>query len=79
MPTVLFVNGYRFYFYSGDANEPAHVHVEKGDGIGKIWLMPELKPQYFVSFKTKEIKEIIEIVGSNYGYLKSKWDEYFQK
>ncbi|MEM7108864.1 MAG: DUF4160 domain-containing protein [Bacteroidota bacterium] len=38
MPTILLINGFRFYFYAGDRNEPAHVHVERGDGIGKIWL-----------------------------------------
>ena len=53
MPTVLLINGYRFYFYAGDRNEPAHIHVEKGDGVAKIWLEPSLLPQYFEGFKVK--------------------------
>jgi hypothetical protein len=36
MPTILLINGYRFFFYAGDGNEPPHVHVERGDGIAKI-------------------------------------------
>jgi Domain of unknown function (DUF4160) len=30
MPTILRINGYRFFFYSNENDEPAHVHVEKG-------------------------------------------------
>jgi len=76
MPTVLFKNGYRFYFYTGDRTEPAHVHVEKGDGDGKVWLVPELNPSY-LHFKVKEQKEVMKIVEENYDSLKKKWDDYF--
>ncbi|MEO8762367.1 MAG: DUF4160 domain-containing protein, partial [Bacteroidia bacterium] len=30
MPIVLRVNGYIFWFYSNENNEPAHIHVRKG-------------------------------------------------
>lgn len=77
MPTVLLINGFRFYFYSGDGNEPAHIHVEKGDGIGKIWLEPVLMAQYFDHFKSKEQKEAMKLAADNYELLKSKWHEFF--
>lgn len=38
MPTVLRTGPYRFLFYSGDAEEPVHVHVERGDSSAKFWL-----------------------------------------
>jgi hypothetical protein len=38
MPTVLRISGYRFFFYSGEGSEVAHIHVEHGDGVAKIWL-----------------------------------------
>ena len=79
MPTVLNIKGYRFYFYAGDENEPAHVHVEKGEGTAKIWLEPTLEAKYFYYFKKKEIKDIMTIVEDNYELLKSKWYEYFSK
>ena len=78
MPTVLFVNGYRFYFYAGDRNEPPHVHVEKADGLAKIWLEPGLKPQYFEGFKEQEKKEILKLTEENLELLKSKWYEFFR-
>jgi hypothetical protein len=30
MPTVLRLDGYRFYFYSHEPNEPPPVHIDKG-------------------------------------------------
>ena len=77
MPTVLVVNGYRFFFYAGDRNEPAHIHVERGDGIAKIWLEPSVKSKYFLGYKNQEKKEIMAIVYKNYDLLKAKWDEFF--
>jgi hypothetical protein len=40
MPTVLRIGPFRFFFYAGDGNEPAHVHVERDDGEAKFWLEP---------------------------------------
>ncbi len=77
MPTVLLINGYRFYFYAGDRNEPAHVHVEKADGIAKIWLEPSLSAQYFEGFKEREKREIIKIAEEHYDLLKAKWYGFF--
>ncbi|MEQ9811176.1 MAG: DUF4160 domain-containing protein [Azospirillaceae bacterium] len=38
MPTVLRENGFRFYFFSNEGQEPPHVHVDKADQAMKIWL-----------------------------------------
>ena len=35
MPTILFLFGLRFFFYS-DEHLPMHVHVKNGDGKAKI-------------------------------------------
>ena len=35
MPTLLRLNGFRFYFYSHEPNEPPHVHIEFGDKLAK--------------------------------------------
>ena len=41
MPTILYVQGWRFHFYSNEGNEPMHVHVVKGDAECKYWLHPD--------------------------------------
>lgn len=38
MPTVLEVDGFRFYFYANEGTEPPHVHVDKGGATAKVWL-----------------------------------------
>ncbi len=42
MPTILFVLGWRFFFYSNEGNEPVHVHASRGEAECKYWLRPEL-------------------------------------
>ena len=79
MPTVLFVQGFRFFFYSNENDEFMHIHVEKGDGNGKIWLEPIVNIAYMHNFPTKEINQIIEIVENEIVTLKTKWNEYFSK
>ena len=79
MPTILRQQGYRFHFYAGDREEPAHVHVERGDSDGKIWLEPSVEAAYFHGFKAQEKKEIMRIVDEHAELLKAKWDEFFQE
>jgi hypothetical protein len=38
MPTVLYIKGWRFFFYSNEGNEPIHIHVQKGEKECKYWL-----------------------------------------
>jgi hypothetical protein len=40
MPTLLAADGYRFFFFSNEGQEPPHVHVRRGDGLAKVWLEP---------------------------------------
>ncbi len=56
MPTILFVRGFRFFFWSNENNEPIHIHVEKGDAEGKVWLSPRIRIAYLHGFTTKEKK-----------------------
>ena len=79
MPTVLYKNGYRFFFYSQEGNEPMHVHITKAEGIAKIWLEPEPNSAFFVRFSVREQREIIQLAIENYTLLKKKWNEYFSK
>ncbi len=79
MPTVLIINGFRFFFYSNEINEPAHIHVTKGNANGKIWLEPFMNIAYTHGFTNAEQKNILDIVTSNYELLKTRWYEYFGK
>jgi hypothetical protein len=64
MPTVLRVGSYRLFFYSGDREEPPHIHVERGDDSAKFWLEP-VRLQSSGGFNRREINYIREIVEEN--------------
>ena len=56
MPNLLFINGLRFFFYSNENNEPAHVHITKGDASGKVWLELVIEIGYLFGFTNSEEK-----------------------
>ncbi len=39
MPTILYVDGYRFFFYSNN-HKPKHIHIEKDSKTAKFNLKP---------------------------------------
>jgi hypothetical protein len=77
MPTVLRSQGFRFFFYSNENDEPIHVHVEKGNGHGKVWLEPDTSVAYFHNFTAREERQIMEMIAENVNDFKVKWNEYF--
>jgi len=79
MPTLLLLNGFRFFFYSNENNEPIRVHVSKGNANCKIWLEPSLTIAYVHGFTRNEEKEILQILIEHCEQFKMKWNEYFNK
>lgn len=68
--------GFVSFFYSNENDEPAHVHVEKGNCDGKIWLNP-ISVAYMHGFTIAESRQIIRIIENNIVTLIKRWDEYF--
>jgi len=40
MPTIFRSGPYRFFFFSSEANEPPHVHVQRDGREAKFWVQP---------------------------------------
>ena len=76
IPTVLSVGAYRFFFYAGDRDEPAHVHIEREDKVAKFWLDP-IRLQENGGFSRPEISRIQKLVTENQNNLREAWGEYF--
>ena len=76
MPTALRVGPYRFFFYSGDRDEPSHVHVERDAFEVKFWLDP-IRLERSRGFSRKEINVIQGIVERSQQELLDRWNEYF--
>ncbi len=76
MPTILRVEGYRFYFYSHEPNEPPHVHVDKAGASLKAWLEP-VECARHAGFRPREIGAVLELVRQNRETLLEAWHGYF--
>lgn len=76
MPTVLRVGKYRFFFFSGEGNEPAHIHVESEDNYAKLWLNP-VQVARSIGYPANELNHLRKIVLNNKKLIEDKWNEYF--
>ncbi len=76
MPTVLIIGPYRLFFYSGDKNEPIHIHVEREDKVAKFWINP-VRLETSGHFNRSELVKIFTLVEKNQELIKEKWYEYF--
>jgi len=77
MPTVLRVGPYRFFFYSGDRDEPRHVHVEREASRAKFWLDP-VRLADSGGFRGAELNRLAALTGEHAEHLRRAWDEYFE-
>ncbi len=78
MPTVLRVAGYRFFFFSNERQEPAHIHVERGECHAKIWLDP-VRLAGSHGFRSAELTEVRELVVEHRELFQERWDEFFRR
>lgn len=76
MPTVHQEGPYRFFFYSADRNEPAHVHIERDANRAKFWLAP-VRVARSVGFGASELLRLWRLVAEHEQLLLRAWDEYF--
>jgi hypothetical protein len=78
MPTVLRSGGLRFFFYSLENDEPAHIHVERGDATAKYWLDPvELARSR--GFRSRDLTRLrADIIEHRHEFLEA-WHAHFGK
>jgi hypothetical protein len=76
MPTVLRHGPYRFYWYSHDLAEPAHIHVDRDYRSAKFWLEPVSLARN-IGFPAHELRLIRSIVEDNRESLMEAWNGYF--
>ncbi|MFN8279746.1 MAG: DUF4160 domain-containing protein [Saprospiraceae bacterium] len=82
MPTILWILGWRVFFYSNEGNEPLHVHAQKGDMECKFWLAPEtfeIVEAFSYNLNPASRREIRKIIFEHFDYIISEWNSYFKK
>lgn len=72
VPTVLDTDGFRFFFFSNEGNEPAHIHIERGDGHAKFWLAP-LELANSSGMKAQELAKAHRLAKENLKLLVERW------
>ncbi len=79
MPTILYINGWRIFFYSNENNEPIHVHAQKGDTEVKYWIKEtayDIEEANSYNLSAKDRREIRKLLFDHFEYIISKWDEF---
>ncbi len=76
IPEIFRLEGYVFFFYANEGNEPMHVHVRRGGGYAKFWIEP-LELDYAKGLKTKEIVRAEILITENIETIRRKWNNVF--
>ncbi len=77
MPTI-FIDGYKFRFYSSDLNEPPHMHVIRDNRVAKIWLWP-IAVEYNYGYNRSTLNRILKLTRKNQDRLLEVWNAHFDK
>ena len=77
MPTVFRIGPFRFFFYSLENGEPAHVYVESGDKTAKFWLDP-VELALSQGFRSNEMTRLRALMIENRLRFQEAWDEHFR-
>jgi len=75
-PTVLRSGPYRFFFFSNEAGEPRHIHVQRERLLAKFWLDPVCLARS-TGFTPRELRRIEGIVAEHAAALREAWNEHF--
>jgi len=76
MPKVFEKQGFRFFFFSGEGQEPPHIHVEHAEKVAKYWLQPvELASSE--GFRAHELTKLRMLVIEHRNLFLEKWYEHF--
>jgi len=76
VPTLLWVEGFRFFFFSREGNEPPHVHVRKGDAVAKLWLQP-VRIEFSEGLNPSELRRLRELTLEHQTEFIERWNEHF--
>jgi hypothetical protein len=76
MPTLLFQEGFKFFFYANE-HLPIHVHVSKGNSYAKINLQDINVVESHM--KPSELKRSLEIIAEHQTDFVRKWNGFFNK
>ena len=81
MPTILYIFGWRIYFYSNENNEPIHVHAQKADMECKYWLSEkrfEISEEFSFNMNPASKREIKKIIHQHFDTIIDAWYKHLK-
>ena len=78
MPEVFRAEGYVFFFYANENNEPIHVHVRRAGGFAKFWIEPVLL-DHSEGMKTQELARAEQLIVEHLDEIRRRWNEVQQQ
>jgi hypothetical protein len=75
-PTVLRIEGYRFYFFSREETR-MHVHVQHADGEAKFWLEPLIELAQNHGLDEAHLKVIEKLIKEHIDEIRAAWNQHF--
>jgi hypothetical protein len=82
MPTILLINGWRFFFYSNEGYEPIHIHCQKGERECKYWLKSnefDIDEAYSYNLSVSDKREVKKIIFEYFELIEKEWDKFQKK
>ena len=82
MPTILFVLGWKFFFYSNEGNEPIHIHCVKGDKESKYWLdikSFDVTEAFTYKMTARDKREVKKIIFEYFEHIENEWKKFQKK
>ena len=79
MPTVLLIDGWRFFFYADEGTEPIHVHVQKAEKDCKYWLSPDsfdIREQFAYNMNQRDKRHVRRLIFEHFDQLVAAWNEF---
>lgn len=76
MPVILFINGWRFFFYSNENKEPCHVHVQKAEMEARYWMDEknfEIRKGFANLMSSAVKREVKKIIYQHFDYIVEQW------
>lgn len=76
MPTILVIGPYRFFFYSNENQEPAHIHIQRDKALAKFWLEP-IELASSTGFAAHELTKLSHLTHEHQTTLLEAWNDFF--
>jgi hypothetical protein len=79
MPTVMLLNGWRFFFYSNESNEPPHIHSMKGDKEAKYWLHSDsfdIEEAFGYRLSPADRRFLRQTIFTHFDYIMHEWNSF---